>query len=748
MGNYEQLKNAIAEVIKTNGNQEITGQILQNVLKSIVSTLGANATFAGVATPTTNPGTPDGPVFYFALTKGNYINFNNIEIDNTVSMLEWKNGVWAKIDTGINNADIINAAIEEFNALFEQKKEELERIGGIDPEVEAKLNMTVPKLVSTSSGQYIGADGNIVTTPTAIEWSVSKYDISKYNKTVDITRKGRVDTNVHLYSILKDGVVVSVGSSALTEDNIDCSIGDTLNVQSQGQPITQPIFHVYADIDDAVLKSPLATIVVANSVNIGKNKDSINEINEKLRFDKPLEEILVARFINSNGEIAVASDTGWKVNKYNIADYNDQAKFTSSVRSIATLWAIYNGTELVSKGNIVSTSYYTDTVDCSIGDILYVQNVEEITYSSRYNNLDDAIEKIADKEYIVNEKNIYADIMSWKVGEDPTGKRYTGTITDNGITPASGTVRFVDYPLSVKQIFAKILADNTTTFRVESDSTTLATINFSTLKLTADNVEIDIPQSFVEDNTNEITLVVTFNNDKRYLMLYNNKTSEMVRIALKQKYIIFTNLLFGHITGTFTLIEWKVGTKTNLDVIFAGDSITKGELCNKTYAMDFLERTGLKVASWGVGGARLSLGVSCCSVMAKLSPKFILLNYGANGGNSIELFKQCQDYCDEHNVKFIVNHMSTTKSADADPSTTYIEQTAIIEEFIRDYAHIKSSARFDFATAINGNPNEGVNTSLMADGRVHPNDVGHERMCNRLFIDLPFFQEYINYENS
>ena len=63
MGNYEQLKQAVADVIKTNANQEITGEILQNALLSIISTVGGNATFAGIATPETNPGTPDQNVF-------------------------------------------------------------------------------------------------------------------------------------------------------------------------------------------------------------------------------------------------------------------------------------------------------------------------------------------------------------------------------------------------------------------------------------------------------------------------------------------------------------------------------------------------------------------------------------------------------------------------------------------------------------------------------------------------------------
>ena len=81
MANWSILKEAIASVIKTNGNQEITGLLLQNALNNIVSSIGEKATFAGVASLNTNPGIPDGPVFYLASSNGAYSNFG-IEIND------------------------------------------------------------------------------------------------------------------------------------------------------------------------------------------------------------------------------------------------------------------------------------------------------------------------------------------------------------------------------------------------------------------------------------------------------------------------------------------------------------------------------------------------------------------------------------------------------------------------------------------------------------------------------------------
>lgn len=93
MANYSNLKAAIAAAIKQNGNQEITGQVLQDVLTSMVSVIGANYTFAGVATPATNPGTPDQNVVYLASKGGTYTNFGGIELPAGISLLMW-NGAW------------------------------------------------------------------------------------------------------------------------------------------------------------------------------------------------------------------------------------------------------------------------------------------------------------------------------------------------------------------------------------------------------------------------------------------------------------------------------------------------------------------------------------------------------------------------------------------------------------------------------------------------------------------------------
>ena len=119
MANWNDLKAAIINVIKSNGHQEITGIILQAVLNTIVSNLGQYASFAGVATPTTKPGTPDGKVYYIASEAGTYANFNGIILDAGEVAILWNiNGTWEKLATNIASKDAIAGLIKPTKAFL------------------------------------------------------------------------------------------------------------------------------------------------------------------------------------------------------------------------------------------------------------------------------------------------------------------------------------------------------------------------------------------------------------------------------------------------------------------------------------------------------------------------------------------------------------------------------------------------------------------------------------------------------
>lgn len=130
MANWTTLKAAIASIIKTNGNQEITGRLLQNALNNIISSVGENATFAGIATPTTNPGAPDGPVFYLATTPGVYSNFGGIEvIEGEAIIFEWDNSSWSKRVTGFATREKLTQLGSNLKEAIAENKEAIDNLG-------------------------------------------------------------------------------------------------------------------------------------------------------------------------------------------------------------------------------------------------------------------------------------------------------------------------------------------------------------------------------------------------------------------------------------------------------------------------------------------------------------------------------------------------------------------------------------------------------------------------------------------
>lgn len=153
MGKYEQLKQIISGAIKANGNQEISGAILQNSLLSIISAIGANATFAGIATPTTNPGTPDQNVFYIAYENGIYSNFGGVTLNEEVVIFSNKDGSWKKKQTEIASSK----SIEYLKNNTLKNSVSIDSINGKEVSVDISVNKTGTNVlyIQTIQGQNI-----------------------------------------------------------------------------------------------------------------------------------------------------------------------------------------------------------------------------------------------------------------------------------------------------------------------------------------------------------------------------------------------------------------------------------------------------------------------------------------------------------------------------------------------------------------------------------------------------------------
>lgn len=201
MGDYTKLKAAIAAVIKTNGNNEITGAIMQNVLNTIVSTVGANRTFVGIANADTNPGLPDGNVFYIAYTAGNYVNFQYETANLTVNP-------------------------GELAILYNRMDKWDKYVIGMSPDGVITLMNTTNQINAT--GCYAYTDTGIVKGSNAGSQKVCTFLVAGQSYQFTLTPVGG-DAPVNIQGIKADGTFDIIGSMALTPDGTTKTVTPTEN---------------------------------------------------------------------------------------------------------------------------------------------------------------------------------------------------------------------------------------------------------------------------------------------------------------------------------------------------------------------------------------------------------------------------------------------------------------------------------------------------------------------------------------
>lgn len=209
---WTQLKNAINSAIKANDNQEITGQVLNNTLNTIVNNIGKYATFAGIATPSASPGVFEGPVVYFANTAGTYPNFGNITVNaNQIVALYNIDGLWESYE--IANNTITTSRIAD-GAVTTAKLAD----GAVET---AKL---APDAVTTAKIANGAVTGDKIATGTITEDNIQDKSLSQ-NALAD----NAVNT-----AIIQDGAVTS---DKLADSAMSQAMTDAINAEVEARDI-------------------------------------------------------------------------------------------------------------------------------------------------------------------------------------------------------------------------------------------------------------------------------------------------------------------------------------------------------------------------------------------------------------------------------------------------------------------------------------------------------------------------------
>lgn len=141
--NYDELKRNIADVVKPNSNQEITGQIMQDALFALIENLGEGWQFGGAVHPSDVPALgADVRAFYLAVEKGVYADFGGVEVSE-LSAIVYGDG-WGVFPLGVAFGVDTEA---EIGALSERVKA-LEADGSVTTSRIADGAVTTPKIAS------------------------------------------------------------------------------------------------------------------------------------------------------------------------------------------------------------------------------------------------------------------------------------------------------------------------------------------------------------------------------------------------------------------------------------------------------------------------------------------------------------------------------------------------------------------------------------------------------------------------
>jgi hypothetical protein len=378
MGNYEQLKQAVADVIKSNGNQEITGTILQNALLTIISTVGDGATFAGIATPTTNPGTPDQNFFYIASNNGIYSNFNGITLNGEVAILSNKNGSWNKTNTGIATQANVNSVSEKCGNLLVPKN-------GILP-----LDLYVKQNITFANANKIW---------TQIVGTGSKFVKIEKGHTYNLYAKdGSAIYTLLTTNVYEVGGAVPLAAGYEEVGNITINQGNTESVTI---PTDSNAEYLYLRDDTAedLAKAPIVTDESYNLANKGYVQEKIDEI--KLATSR---NDVVSLF-----DFKLNSNLVEKAMLYN----NDKAVFTDSYMTLPI--GYQNHIDYIDTVVFDDEAFILDVEKGTDNDVIILQSVGS--------SLDDATQR---EDYLLNH-----DTMSGGIGSQIKIDFQNGKITIN-----------------------------------------------------------------------------------------------------------------------------------------------------------------------------------------------------------------------------------------------------------------------------------------------------------------------------
>lgn len=239
---------------------------------------------------------------------------------------------------------------------------------------------------------------------------------------------------------------------------------------------------------------------------------------------------------------------------------------------------------------------------------------------------------------------------------------------------------------------------------------------------------------------------------KVYAAVVNYKTGLRTEVIVEElasdNYAFSAGMLYDNptialVSGSSVYMQrWACAIPTNVNVAILGDSITQGHgvAYNETWAYmsgQYFGNCALMGRSAGTIDQTLS---QVKDILPVMKPKYAMVTIGTNGGNTASKLSEVVKGIEAVGAVPIINHIYMNNRANGDwyPSTA----NALIDSLK------VLTVNMDIATAVNNEPQKGLNTVLFQSDKLHLNAAGHFACYERVLADLGFLGIDSVYEES
>ena len=402
--------------------------------KAITDWINNGYQFRGIATPDTNPGTPDGPVFYFAAEAGTYSNFSGITINtDETAILIWNNGAtWEKEVTSkaVTTEKIADGAVTPSKLVMKV----LHELG--ESEIDTLSQKTISAYIRKINPNNLGIFPEL--------YPESFYITDKFgNVLLKITKTETSFINIKESGfIMQDDICQETGNSTqypMSQNSVTEAINSVLN----------KIIGIWANANSSELIVSDESGNIALRVN-STGVDYIGKITEE-KVENQIENAKLSKLKGKNiftlGD-SLCTSGKWQNKLAELSGANfDNSMNTDKIHPISYGGTSTSGTAKFNGGfqrakNLVE--YWVKEMGVSV-DILFIENINDMNKAYGYAK---TLDSINIDPFFENQSIRLSNVFDSSTAFFSYAKEHLNTIA---LSPAVGTVIYGSYKDNEKQ---------------------------------------------------------------------------------------------------------------------------------------------------------------------------------------------------------------------------------------------------------------------------------------------------------